>query len=100
MLQFGAPDRAGAAGVKARAAPTGGGADVGDVTALLRACLVALRLPDQGESWHPRPLRLWRVSDAIVREQRLPAGLPQGRALRLVPPDTHGREPVVQAASR
>jgi segregation and condensation protein A len=40
---------------------------VGDITALLRACLAALRLPEGAQAYRPRPPPLWRVSDAIGR---------------------------------
>jgi segregation and condensation protein A len=40
---------------------------VGDITALLRACLAALSLPDGAEAYRPRPPPVWRVSDAIAR---------------------------------
>ena len=52
--------------------PRGGGEDhgpaerQGDITDLLRACLVAIRLPDDGEDYRPRPPPVWRVSDAIT----------------------------------
>lgn len=38
---------------------------VGDITALLRACLAALRLPEGAQAYRPRPPPVWRVSDAI-----------------------------------
>jgi segregation and condensation protein A len=45
----------------------------GDLTDLLRACLVALRVPPgQAADIHPRPPRLWAASDAIrLMRQRL-----------------------------
>jgi len=40
----------------------------GDLTELLRACLVALRVPEAvAESYRPRPPPLWRVTDALAR---------------------------------
>ena len=44
---------------------------VGDLTALFRACLVALRLPDEAVAWRPPRPPLWRVSDARARIGRL-----------------------------
>ncbi len=50
---------------------------VGDITELLRACLVALRVPEaQVDIYRPRPPPLWSVSDAIARMERLLPGLP------------------------
>jgi segregation and condensation protein A len=40
---------------------------VGDLTDLLRACLVVLQLPDDVAVYRPRPPVLWRVADAIGR---------------------------------
>ena len=42
-----------------------------DLTALLRACLVALRLPTHAETYQLRRLPFWTVADAIVRIGRL-----------------------------
>ena len=39
----------------------------GDLTELLRACLVALRLPAWVEFYQPRLPAVWRVTDAIAR---------------------------------
>ncbi len=50
----------------------------GDLTDLLRACLVALRLPRQAETYQPRRLPFWGISDAAARITRLLAGLPDG----------------------
>ena len=43
----------------------------GDLTALLRACLVALRLPAWVEFYRPRWPEIWQVSDAIGRIRQL-----------------------------
>jgi segregation and condensation protein A len=40
---------------------------IGDITELLRACLVTLQLPEGAEPYRPRPPPVWRVSDAITR---------------------------------
>jgi len=43
----------------------------GDLTDLLRACLVALRLPPHAEAYQPRRLPFWSVGDAAARISRL-----------------------------
>jgi len=50
----------------------------GDLTDLLRACLVALRLPRHTGTYQPRRLPFWGISDAAARITRLLAGLPDG----------------------
>jgi len=50
-------------------APDEAGRD--DLTALLRACLVALRLPTHAETYQLRRLPFWTVADAIARIGRL-----------------------------
>jgi len=50
----------------------------GDLTELLRACLAALRLPRHAETYQPRRLPFWGISDAAARITRLLAGLPEG----------------------
>jgi len=54
---------------------------VGDITELLRACLIALRVPDQADAYCPRPPPLWQVSDAIARLRQLLGELPDGSPL-------------------
>jgi segregation and condensation protein A len=54
---------------------------VGDITELLRACLAALRVPDQADAYTPRLSPLWQVSDAIVRLRQLLGALPDGSPL-------------------
>ena len=39
----------------------------GDITALLRACLVALRMPAGADAWQPARPVFWRVADAVAR---------------------------------
>jgi segregation and condensation protein A len=61
-----------------------------DITALLRACLVALKVPEaRAAALRPRPAPLWSVSDAIGRVRELlpvlPV-LPEGGTLRDFPP--------------
>ncbi len=54
--------------VFARGLPTASGAGrIGDIADLLRACLVALRVPaQQAAAPRPRPPPLWRASDALA----------------------------------
>ena len=66
---------------------------VGDVTELLRACLIALRVPDQADAYRPRPPSLWQVSDAIARMRQLLGVLPDGSPLTAFLPTVGGAEP-------
>ena len=59
----GVPGPSGVAGEGAGLEP----AVVGDITALLRACLVALRVPAGTGVWQPARAGLWRVADAVAR---------------------------------
>ncbi len=65
---------------------------VGDVVALLRACLVALRLPQQATVYRPRPPVLWRVGDAIARIGQLLGALPDGSPLAAFLPGIDGAD--------
>ena len=57
-------------------------AGVGDITELLRACLVALRVPaEQAAAYRPRPPPLWTVSNAIARVEALLPVLPDDSPL-------------------
>lgn len=70
--------------------PAGG---VGDVTELLRACLVALRVPEeQAAAFRPKPPPLWRASDALSRLRQLLGVLPDGSPLQAFLPQL-GTEP-------
>ena len=70
----------------------GGGA--GDLTELLRACLVALRVPEAvAETYRPRPPQLWRVPDALARMDRLLGELPDGSPLAAFLPAIGGGGP-------
>ena len=52
----------------------------GDITALLRACLVALALPeDRGAAYRLPAKPFWTAADAVLRIRRLLAGLGQAR---------------------
>jgi segregation and condensation protein A len=57
------------------------GGRVGDITDLLRACLVVLRVPEQADAYGPRSTPLWQVSDAIARMRQLLGVLPDGSPL-------------------
>ena len=65
-------------GVAARASSQG---RMGDITDLFRACLVALRVPEQADAYQLRFLKLWRVPDAIGRITRMLGEQPKGGAL-------------------
>ena len=63
---------------------------VGDVTELFRACLVALRVPEQGEAYELRFLKLWRVPDAIARISQMLQARPDGGPLASFLPSVGG----------
>jgi segregation and condensation protein A len=70
------------------------GGRINDITELLRACLVALRVPpEQADADRPRPLPLWHVTDAIAHIRQLLDALPDGSPLTAFLPDVHGSEP-------
>ena len=68
-------------------APTDGG----DLTDLLRACLVALRLPSQRDRYQPRQLPFWSFRDAAARITRLLPSLPAGAPLGVFLPEVAER---------
>ena len=71
-----------------------GGGGAGDLTELLRACLVALRVPEAvAETYRPRPPPLWRVTDALARLDQLLGGLPDGSPLAAFLPAIGGEDP-------
>jgi len=71
-----------------------GGGGVGDLTELLRACLVALRVPEAVAATHrPRPPPLWRVTDALARLDTLLGELPDGSPLTAFLPAIGGADP-------
>ena len=53
----------------------------GDITDLLRACLVALRPPPSADAYQPGRRPFWGVGDAAARITRLLAGLPESAEL-------------------
>ena len=65
----------------------------GDLTDLLRACLVALRLPPHAEAFQPRQLPFWSVSDATARITRLLDGLTGGTELAAFLPKVAEADP-------
>ncbi|MDA8249377.1 MAG: segregation/condensation protein A [Rhodospirillales bacterium] len=81
--------------VFAREMPEVRGMDrVGDITELLRACLVVLRVPDeQAAAARPRPPPLWRVTDAIDRIGQLIPVLSDGSPLGAFLPGIGQGEP-------
>jgi len=56
---------------------------VGDLGALLRACLVALRVPAEADSWQPAQPALWRVADALARIGQVLDTAPDGGGAEL-----------------
>jgi len=65
-----------------------------EITDLLRACLVALHVPEtQAAAYRQRPLPLWRVSDAIPHLRQHLAALPDGSPLAAFLPAIDGDVP-------
>jgi len=58
----------------------------GDLTDLLRACLVALRLPPHAGAYQPRRLPFWSISDASAWITRRLRERPEGGALEVFLP--------------
>jgi segregation and condensation protein A len=69
------------------------GGRVGDITELLRACLVALRVPEQADVYVLRPVPLWQVGDAIAHMRQLLGALPDGSPLTAFLPRVGSAEP-------
>ena len=70
------------------------GGAAGDLTELLRACLIALRVPEAlAETYRPRPPPLWRVTDALARMDQLLGELPDGSPLAAFLPIIGGTDP-------
>ncbi len=65
-----------------------------DITDLLRACLVLLRVPaDLATTHQPRPPPFWLMSDAVARIQAMIAELPDGGTLRTFLPHVDTKAP-------
>ena len=65
-----------------------------DLTDLLRACLVALHVPEtQAAAYRPRPPPLWRVSDALPHLRQRLAALPDDTPLSALLPPIDGDDP-------
>jgi segregation and condensation protein A len=77
-----------------RGRPEGGlGVRGSEITALLRACLLALRVPDdQAAAYRPRPPQLW-VTDAIPHPRQRLAALPDDTPLSALLPPIDGDDP-------
>ena len=77
--------RAGAPGPAQRARQGTGPAPAvaGDLTALLRACLVALRVPAEADAWQPAHPALWRVAAAAARIRQVLGRAPDGTGAEL-----------------
>jgi segregation and condensation protein A len=59
----------------------------GDLTDLLRACLVALRVPEQeAVASRSMPPRFWTTAEALGRIRQMLAENPEGAAFRVFPP--------------
>jgi segregation and condensation protein A len=69
------------------------GGRIGDITELLRACLVALHVPEQADADRRRPPPLWQVNNAIARMRQLLGALPDGSLLMAFLPEVDGAEP-------
>lgn len=64
-----------------------------DITDLFRACLVALRVPEQVDVYQLRFVKLWRVPDAMARITQLLEIRPEGGALASFLPQVDGVGP-------
>jgi segregation and condensation protein A len=78
----------------------GGGGKAGPVNAsaadpadLFRACLIALRLPDNADAFQHRRIPFWRVSEAAARITRILGGDPVTRELSAFLPPVDARAP-------
>ena len=81
--------------VFARGRPAASGSDRGsDLTDLLRACLVALHVPEaQAAAYRPRRPPLWRVSDALPHLRQCLAVASDGGTLAALLPRLDGTDP-------
>ncbi len=70
----------------------------GDITELLRACLVTLRMPEGAGSDRRLPIPLWTVTQAIARVQQQIGAMPDRGALEVFLPRVRGRRAGPRAA--
>ncbi|MDP9104051.1 MAG: hypothetical protein M3N05_08615, partial [Pseudomonadota bacterium] len=73
--------------------PVASSARTADITDLLRACLVALAVPEQADAYRLQFRTLWRVPDAIARITRMLAIRPEGGPLGSFLPQLNGTGP-------
>jgi len=66
---------------------------VADITDLFRACLLALRVPDQADAYQLHRPPFWRVADAVARITRILAEWPGAVELGLFLPEIDGKTP-------
>ena len=71
----------------------GSAARAGDITGLLRACLVALALPGGGADDRPRPPVLWRLAEAMALVRERLGIVPEGSGLGSFLPRIDGAGP-------
>ena len=64
-----------------------------NLTGLLPACLMALRLPVHVEAYLPRPLRFRSMADATMRIGGLPRTMPDGKLFEVLVPEATGTSP-------
>jgi segregation and condensation protein A len=85
-----------------RGRPETGLADrTGDITELLRACLVVLQVPEeQVVTYRPRPPPLWTVDDAMTRMRELLPGLADGAPLAVFLPEIDHKGPTWELRCR
>ena len=62
-----------------------------DITDLFRACLVALRVPEQVDAYQLRFIKVWRVRDAIARITQMLEARAEGGTLASFLPQVDGR---------
>ena len=87
-------------GTSANVGESAAPAEDADVTALFRACLIALRLPQPVEAYQPRP-RVWGIGDAVAHITEQLGVVPDGSTLAVfLPPVTTGMAEAEDPAER
>ena len=71
-----------------------------DITDLFRACLVALRVPEQVDVYQLRSVTLWRVPDAMARITRMLGEHPEPSTLASFLPEVRSEEADRELACR